>query len=397
MPPTLTPSRHTCAFIAGVAAALGTSPIHGQNPGLPLHRAGRVTHGDAVIEPGATTGSALVRLRSASRIDWEALTVGAGESLRIRSESGSLASLHVVRGGLPARIEGRVSADGPFSLISPGGISLATTGSIRAPRVFMSALAAADEIALLGSGLTTFTRTGSGVVELNGTIDASGGLLTVVGATLSVTPTGTLRAPGGQIQLVASDSATLTGSGPTGVTSLPPGPRNPASRSNITNRGHLSAWRVDLISEGYIRNGGRLETGGPGNRVLLSATATTHEVRPRNESIIITDTLVTEGEFRQEGPVVSPREGSNPSGVGGQRQTPRLSQPGFITQSEGRSTQLAYSPLQTLTTTSPIPPPARAAAIASRSGPETDDARRRQSSARSAVRKASFFGRILKK
>ena len=388
--------RLPASLFLTAATAAGWAPA--QTP-VPLHRAGRVTLGEATIEPGTTAGSALVRLRTPSRIDWEALHLGANETLRVRSENGSLASLHVVRGGMPARLEGRVVADGPFYLVSPGGVSLAATGSVQAPRVFMSALAATDEAALLGGQPTTFGKTGAGLVELHGAVDATGGQLTVLGANLSVGATASLRAPGGQIQLLAADTATVTASGPAGVAVVPPGPRNTASRANLTTRGHLLARRIELISEGFLRNGGRLETSGPGNRVLLSAIASTHEVRPRDESIIITDDLVTDGEFRPEGPVIGTRDGSNPGPVGGQRQTPRLSEPGFITQSDGRSTQLAFSPMQTLATTSPIPPPSRAAAVASRRGPETDDSRRRQPvrQAPSTVRKASFFGLKLKK
>jgi filamentous hemagglutinin family protein len=386
---------HLCAALAAAVAAGGAQA---QNEVPSLSRAGLVTHGDAVIERGATDGSAVVRLRSASRIDWQPFSLDPGESLRIRSENGSFASLHRVRGGLPARINGSVVADGPFYLVSPGGISVGATGSVQAPRVFMSALAAADEVSLLNGGSTTFSKAGSGLVDISGAVHASGGLLTLVGANLTVTPTGSLHAPGGQVQAVAADTAIVSGSGPAGVTSLPPGPRNPASRANLTTTGRIVGWRIDLISEGFIRNGGRLDTSGPGNRVLLSATASTHELRPRNASIIITDDLVAEGEFRPEGPVISPRDGANPSAVGGQRQTPRLSQPGFITQSDSRTTQLAYSPLQTLTTTSPIPPPARAASVASRRGSDTDtDERRRQAARRATVRKASFFGQTVKK
>ncbi|MFN0128484.1 MAG: hypothetical protein ACKV19_17555 [Verrucomicrobiales bacterium] len=374
------------------------SALLAQNPTASLHRAGRVTLGDAVIEPGATAGSAMVRLRSPSRIDWEPLVLGAGETLRIRSEAGSLASLHVVRGGAPARLDGRVIADGPFYLVSPGGIHQAATGTIQAPRVFMSALAAADEAGLLGTGAGSFFKTGSGLVNLEGSLEATGGLITVLGANVSVAPTAALHAPGGQIQIAAADTSQVTVSSTTGAAALDPGARNPGSRANLTTQGQMVARRVDFISEGFIRNGGRIETGGPGNRVLLSAVATTHESRPRNASIIITDNLIAEGEFRPEGPVISPRDGANPAPIGGQRQTPRLSQPGFITQSDGGATQIAFSPMQTLATSSPIPPPNRAATVASR-GLETDQTRRRQAAASKspAVRKSSFFGQLFKK
>lgn len=383
---------------AALAAGAATGLARAQHPGPPLSRAGTVTLGAASIERGAGDGSAIVRLRSPSRIDWQPFTVAAGESLRFLSENGPHASLNVVRGGLPARIDGRVTADGPLYLISPGGISVGAAGTLQAPRIFMSALAAADEAAFLNGGPVTFSKTGSGLVEINGTVTATGGLLTVAGANLSVGPTGSLRAPDGQVQAVAADTAAVSGSASEGIAELPPGPRHPASRANLTNTGHIAAGRIDLVSEGFIRNGGRLETAGTGNRVRLSATAITHEARPRNASIIITDDLVAEGEFRPEGPVISPRDGANPSGVGGQRQTPRLSQLGFITQTDGRATQLAYSPLQSLAASaSPIPPPSRAAAVTARRGTEPAEKRKHSARRRAAVRKASFFGQTIKK
>lgn len=398
------PKPHTCHRLIGIGAlAAASGVLCAQDQNGALHRSGRVTYGDALIEAGASPGSALVRLRQPSRIDWEPLALRAGETLRIRSESGSLASLHVVRGGAPARLDGRVIADGPFYLISPGGIHQAATGSVQAPRIFMSALAASDETGLLATGAARFTKAGSGLVDLKGTVETSGGLLTVIGANVTLAPAAVLRAPRGQIQVLAADTAAVVVATNSGEAWLDPGAPNSSSRANITTRAQLAARRIDIISEGFIRNGGRIETSGTGNRVLLSAVTTTHESRPAGASVIVTDNLVVEGEFRSEGPVVSPRDGANPAPVGGQRQTPRLSQPGFITQSNGGATQLAFSPMQTLVTPSPIPPPDRATTIASRRGTETaataTDTRRRPvpASRAPAVRKASFFGITLKK
>ena len=400
MPP-LTPFRRRplrTTLVAG--ASIGLAAAAGaQSP--PLHQAGRVTAGDATLSPGATPGSAIIRLRSPSRIDWAPLNLAAGESLRIQSETGSLASLHVVRGGSVARLNGHVIADGPFYLISPGGISVGTTGRIQAPHLFMSALAAADEGALLNGGSTQCSKSASGLVEIQGALESPGGQLTVLGANISVTPGATVRSPGGQVHLAASESTSLNASGRLAVIGVPPGPKNDASRANLTTQGHVLARRIDLISEGFIRNGGHIETAGQGNRVLLSAVASTHELRPHDASRITTDNLIAEGLLRLEGPVIETREGPNPAPVGGQRQTPRLSEPGFITQSDSRSTQIAFSPMQTLATTSPIPPPAHTPAVASRRGPEAEpDPPKpvtKKSAIQRALRKASFFGLTTKK
>lgn len=390
----------TITTVAASMAVAAAGAASAQESAPSLHRSGRVTLGDASLEPGTTDGSALVRLRTPSRIDWDSLDLAAGESLRVRSETGSLASLHVVRSGQPARLAGRVTADGPFYLLSPGGLSLLAPGSVRAPRIFLSTLAAADESALLSGQPTAFSPAAAGPVEIDGSLTTTGGPLTVLGSRLNVTETAALRAPGSQIQLFAADSATVTASGAVGVTGVPPGPHHAGSSADLTTRGHLAARRIDLISEGFLRNGGRLETGGSHNRVLLSALSSTHEKHPDNASVIITHKLVVDGAFFPEGPIISPREGTNPGPVGGQRQTPRLSEPGFITQSDGRSTPMAYSPMQTLATTSPIPSTSPAPAVASRGRPdETTEPERPRPARRNpaTVRKASFFGQTVKK
>jgi len=343
---------------------------------------------NAVIQRDAGTSTTTVRLAGPTQLDWQQFQINAGEKLQYLSDGGtSHASLNVVRGPL-ATIHGSITADGPFYLISPGGIQIGSTGSISAPQVLLSALAADQPDSLLTGGPSTFRKQGllPKSVSVDGQISTpAGGAIILMGPSVSVGPNASLRAPEGRIQVIASDKTPVSGSTTTGF-SLPA----PAAGSGqITNSGTIAARQVHLLSDGFITNGGRLLSSGFQNQVRLEAPFVTHELRANDQSIIRTDRLLVQGTFRQQGPVLGPDDGANPSPIAGLRQTPRLSQPGFITTVTPGQTQLSHAPLQsTAPNGSPLPTPARnPALVAARRGPEAP-----KKATPGTVKKASFFG-----
>lgn len=394
--------------VAAVVLAAGvTLPARAQN--VPA----RVTQGRADWERrGEDT---LVRLHEGSRLEWQGFTVSEKGSLRFESQKGGpFPSLNVVRGADAAIINGRVIADGPFYLISPAGIIINGTGSVQAPSVLLSALEPDNDLELLRGGRTTFrTRPGAAdrSVSIGGRVAATSGSLTVLGPRVLIKGSnpdqGELEARNGVVRVIAAKEQAVTGPDANGGYTMA---RGNVVDERFTNTGRITAARVDILSDGYLRNGGRIEalgTVGAANGVVrLAAPKITHELKPT--SVILTHRLETDGPFVQEGPVIFKNDGANPSALGGVRQTPRLSRPGFLTNAEAGMTQLSHSPLQNgATSTSPLPRTRASATVASRRGsedttaaPATETRRKKQPSAaapKTAVRKASFFGQTFRR
>jgi hypothetical protein len=212
---------------------------------------------------------------------------------------------------------------------------------------------------------------------VDGTIEPAGGPLVILSGIVSIGGQARLRSTGGEVRIAAVDSSPVHVS-PSGA---PLTASSTGGTGLINTAGWIDARRVEIVSDGFLVNGGRITTLGQGNQVRLAASDIVHESRPDNSSVIVTSSLTVEGPFRQIGGVINPNDGANPAVAAGLRQTPRLSSEGFITKIEPGQTQLSNAPLQApQTTASPVPPPLRRApALAARRGGGT-------------VKKASFFG-----
>lgn len=375
---------------------------------------GAAGRAQVVIGPGGapstavisqTDGVTTVNLSGPSRLEWSQFNVGAGQSLKYVSGSTGHTSLNVVRGAAPASIHGAVTADGPFYLISPSGIQIGRAGSVSAPQILLSALGTAQDLQVLSGGVAAFSKQGTGMVTVDGLLTAgNGGSVVVMGTSVRTGPTARIQAPGGRVQVVAADGAAVTGSVSGGM-SL--GVGGAAGAGLVNQEGTIEARQVHVLSDGFLRNGGRLISSGPGNEVRLSAPQVTHELRPDGRSVISTGQLVVQGNFRQDGPVVNPDDGANPAPVAGVRLTPRLSTRGVITSISPGQTQLASSPLQkVLPAVSPIPADRRKPALVAARGTEAGKSKEPDKEKPAAVpaaaakaggvRKASFFGQTVK-
>ena len=329
-----------------------------------------------------------ILLKAASRVEWSRFQLGSKETLRLISEAGGKnASLHRVVGAAPASLDGLVTADGPFYLISPAGIQIGAGGHIQAPRVLLSGLAAAEDNAVLSGEDGAFFPTGPGQVGIQGKITALNGAVFILGTGITAGPTAEIR--GREVSLAAAESKPVLrrADGAFGFSGAPDG------FAIINHSGRIEANRVTIVSDGFLRNGGRILTEGPGNTVRLSGAHVTHELRPTGESVISTSDLKVEGEFRREGPVLNPDDGANPSVAGGLRRTPRLSAPGFLTSVTPGQTQLSHSPLQAARpSVSPMPPPRQASEVAANRGAAAPAPAKK-----GTVRKAAFFGQTMKR
>jgi filamentous hemagglutinin family protein len=338
---------------------------------------------NAVVQTAGTITT--VNLTGPARIEWQQFQLAAGRGLQFLSQNGgAFPSLNIVRGPVPAQVDGRITADGPFYLISPGGVQVGTTGRIEAPRVLLSTMTPADQSRLLADGGGVFLPDAlGGAIGVDGTIETSGGPLILLSGTVFTGNQARLRAPGGDVRIGALDASPVNVS-PNGIA-----PVAVAARGGglVSNTGWIEARRVEIVSDGFVVNGGRLAALGQANSVRIAAPDITHESRPDGSSVILTTALSVEGAFRQSGSVLDPADGANPAAVAGLRQTPRLSGGGFITRVEPGQSQLSHAPLQApATTASAVPPPVkRSTSLAvRRRGAET-------------VKKASFFGQKVKR
>ncbi|HWB04316.1 MAG TPA: filamentous hemagglutinin N-terminal domain-containing protein [Verrucomicrobiales bacterium] len=326
-----------------------------------------------------------VNLSGPSRLEWQDFNLAAGREMRFLSQNGgAFPSLNIVRSPAAAVIDGRITADGPFYLISPGGLQVGTTGGIEAPRVLLSTLTAPDTSRVLADGTGTFSPSGiGGIVGVDGTIETSGGPLVILSETISIGGQARLRSNGGDIRLAAVDSGPVAVPSPASSLNT----RTSGGSGLVNNTGWIDARRVEIVSDGFIVNGGRLTSLGQGNQIRLAASSVSHESRPDNSSVILTSALSVEGPFRQIGAVINPADGPNPSVAAGLRQTPRLSSPGFITKVEPGQTQLSTAPLQSpQKSASAVPPPL----------PRTSTLAARRTRSAGTVKKASFFGQQVK-
>lgn len=347
---------------------------------------------DVVLAPAGAGANAAVQvngplttvnLAGPARIEWQAFNVRAGQEVRYLSQNGGgFPSLNILRSPAAAIIDGRITADGPFYLISPGGLQVGNSGRIEAPRVLLSTMIPTDETKVLADGSGTFLPDGlGGSIGVDGTIETAGGPLIILSGIISTGGQSRMRATGGDIRLAAVDSSPVQVP-PSGGGLIAP---STGGTGLINTTGWIDARRVEIVSDGFLVNGGRIAALGQGNQVRLAASDIVHESRADNSSVIITSALTVDGPFRQVGAIIHPEDGANPAVAAGLRQTPRLSSQGFITKVEPGQTQLSNAPLQSpQTTASAVPPPLkRSAALAARRGAGT-------------VQKASFFGQVVR-
>ena len=334
-------------------------------------------------------GNTIITLNGPSHIQWSDFKVTAGRTLTFQStNNGQFATLNTV-GGLfarPSNIAGGITADGPFRLVNAGGITLAATGSISAPSVFLSTLTPADPTALLAGQSTTFSKTGFGLLTLSGVVTATQGSLIAASPILTVNQTATLAAPAGRVQLVAGESG-ISGPNSTGHLASVPG-----AMGTITTNGAIRAREVELIAHSFITNGGTLEscTPGmclPGNFVRLTASHITHETK----GIISTSQLTTTGVFEQKGRIIRPNDGANPGTVSSTLQVPTFTtaatkpaqastdiRPGLLSYTHLQNREPAVQPRGFATGTE----------VATRSGVAL------KKKSKSVVARSSFFGTV---
>jgi filamentous hemagglutinin family protein len=316
-------------------------------------------------------GNTQVTLFADAELSWDRFNVPSGGSLDISSAGGIFSSRHLTPGLLPTTIAGPITTDGPFTLVNSGGINITPTGSITAPTLTLSTLPALAQNTFQGT-----TRSRQMIVS--GNLTATSGDLTLLA--YQTTNNGSLSAPSGKVTLISTGSERVN----TPLLTRTPttAPARPLARA--TNRGALQAPVIEIYSEGFIENGGRIV----GNRINLEALGIAHNNTPG--SVIISPNLTLIPNTTLEGEVLNPGDGSNPGGISTTLGLPDLASGSF---SGKKKTKLLPTQFSSSTVTlSRVP-----TAVSKRKKSSSRLATRGSTRKKSSSKKRSFFGVVTSK
>src|SRR5450830_264036 len=205
---------------------------------------GVVAAGGASISSGAGSTTITQSTQNAA-INWQSFNIGQTEAVRFVQPSISSVALNRVLGSDPSSILGTLSANGKVFLVNPNGILFGKGASVNVGGLVASTLNITDSDFMAGS--YKFSGSGSGTVLNQGTINADGGYVALLGA--NVGNDGIISAKLGTVALAAGNAVTLDVAGD--------------GLLNVTvNQGAVNA---------LVQNGGLIQA--DGGQVLLTAQA----------------------------------------------------------------------------------------------------------------------------
>ncbi|MCK9387664.1 MAG: YDG domain-containing protein [Sulfuritalea sp.] len=206
--------------------------------------------GGVVAEGGAsissTAGSTTITQSSQNvAINWQSFSIGVGEAVQFVQPNSNSVALNRVLGPDPSSILGSMSANGKVFLINPNGILFGKGAQINVGGLVASTLNVTDNDFM--AGRYQFSGNSDAVVLNQGTINADGGYVALLGA--NVGNEGIIVARLGSVALAAGNAITLDVAGD--------------GLLNVTvNQGAVNA---------LVQNGGLIQA--DGGQVLLTALA----------------------------------------------------------------------------------------------------------------------------
>jgi filamentous hemagglutinin family protein len=207
-----------------------------------LPTGGAVSAGSATIasEPGKLT---INQSSQNAAINWQSFSIGAAEAVRFVQPNASSVALNRVLGSDPSSILGSLSANGKVFLVNPNGILFGQGAQVNVGALVASTRDISDGNFMAGN--YKFAGTGNGAVVNQGSINANGGYVALLGA--SVSNEGVIAARLGTVALAAGNAMTLDVAGD-GLLSV------------MVNQGAVNA---------LAQNGGLIQA--DGGKVLLTA------------------------------------------------------------------------------------------------------------------------------
>ncbi|XKH61858.1 filamentous hemagglutinin N-terminal domain-containing protein [Halomonas sediminis] len=203
---------------------------------------GEVSAGSATIG-GDATAMEITQTTQNAAINWQAFDIASGEAVNFRQPDSSSVVLNRVLGSDPSAIMGTLTANGNVFLINPNGVLFGQNASVNVGGLVASTLSLSDSDFM--AGRYDFAGTGDGSIVNQGTINADGGYIALLGA--NVSNQGTLQANLGSVALAAGDAITLDVAGD-GLLNV------------AVNQGALDA---------LVQNGGMIQA--DGGKVLMTA------------------------------------------------------------------------------------------------------------------------------
>jgi filamentous hemagglutinin family protein len=141
----------------------------------------------------------------AAVINWQGFGIAAGEAVHFQQPGSSSVMLNRVVGPDPSAIFGNLSANGKVFLVNPGGVLFGPGASVNVGGLVASTLDIADGDFMRGH--YAFTGTGRASVVNQGTINADGSYVALLGTT--VVNDGAISARLGNVTLAAGEAVTL--------------------------------------------------------------------------------------------------------------------------------------------------------------------------------------------
>jgi filamentous hemagglutinin family protein len=165
---------------------------------------GVVAEGGATINSGANATTINQSTQNAV-INWQSFNIGQGQTVQFVQPNASAVMLNRVVGANPSSILGNLSANGKVFLVNPNGILFGQGASVNVGGLVASTLNITDSNFMAGK--YTFAGPGAGTVLNQGSINADGGYVALLGA--NVSNQGVISANLGTVALAAGDAITL--------------------------------------------------------------------------------------------------------------------------------------------------------------------------------------------
>ena len=205
---------------------------------------GVVTAGSATINSAA--GNTLItQTTQNAAINWLSFNIAAGKSVKFVQPNANSVALNRVLGSDPSNILGSLSANGKVFLVNPNGILFGQGASVNVGGLVASTLNVTDSDFMAGS--YKFAGAGKGAVVNQGSINASGGYVALLGA--NVANNGVIVANLGTVALAAGNAMTL----------------------DVAGDGLLNVTVNQGVVNALVQNGGLIQA--DGGQVMLTAQA----------------------------------------------------------------------------------------------------------------------------
>ena len=165
---------------------------------------GVVSAGSASIT-GSAGSTTINQASQNAAINWQGFSIGQGEAVRFVQPNSSSVALNRVLGADPSNILGSLSANGKVFLVNPNGILFGQGAQVNVGGLVASTLNISD--ADFMAGKYNFSGTSNATVLNQGSINADGGYVALLGA--NVSNEGVITAKLGTVTLAAGNAVTL--------------------------------------------------------------------------------------------------------------------------------------------------------------------------------------------